>query len=279
MRTYEFPKTAFDARLTLVDSAQAFHWREWDGVFYSVSGGMALRVAPLGAGIRVDAPDDCPEDFVKRYFDLDRDYDAVARQYSDCPRAVEAFKRLPGLRILRQPPWEALVAFLLSQNNNTARIGKLVRALCERYGARHEAFGRTLYAFPEARALADAGAEALRALGAGYRAEYIAESARRVAEGFPLSALAGMSYDDARRKLQELPGVGPKVADCVLLFGCGHLSAYPVDVWVSRLSRAWLGIDGKNGVAVAEAARARFGPNAGILQQYLFHCARCELMT
>ncbi len=279
MRTYEFPKASFDARLTLVDSAQAFHWREWDGMFYSVSGGIPLRVAPLGAGIRVDAADDCPEVFVKNYFDLDRDYGAVAREFSDCPRADEAFKLLPGLRILRQPPWEALVAFLLSQNNNTARIGKLVRALCEGYGARHEAFGRALNAFPAPQALAAAGAEALRALGAGYRAEYIAESARRVAEGFPLETLGDMPYEEAHRKLMELPGVGPKVADCVLLFGCGHLSAYPVDVWVARLSRAWLGIDEKNGARVAETARARFGRNAGILQQYLFHCARCGLMT
>ena len=110
-------------------------------------------------------------------------------------------------------------------------------------------------------------------------AEYIAESARRVAEGFPLETLGDMPYEEAHRKLMELPGVGPKVADCVLLFGCGHLSAYPVDVWVARLSRAWLGIDEKNGARVAETARARFGRNAGILQQYLFHCARCGLMT
>jgi N-glycosylase/DNA lyase len=76
----------------------------------------------------------------------------------------------------------------------------------------------------------------------------------------------------------ELPGVGPKVADCVLLFGCGHLSAYPVDVWVARLSRSWLGLTGASGQALAENARARFGPHAGILQQYLFHCARCGLI-
>lgn len=185
---------------------------------------------------------------------------------------------LPGLRILRQPPWEALVAFLLSQNNNTVRIGKLVRAVCETFGARQAAFGRTLYAFPGPERLASAGAEALRALGTGYRAAYIEKTARMVADGFPLDALADMPYGDAHRRLMELPGVGPKVADCVLLFGCGHLSAYPVDVWVARLSRAWLGIDGKTGVALAEAARARFGENAGILQQYLFHCARLGLI-
>ena len=98
-------------------------------------------------------------------------------------------------------------------------------------------------------------------------------------DGFPLEELADMRYEDAHEKLLELPGVGPKVADCVLLFGCGHLSAYPVDVWVARLSRAWLGIDGKTGPDLARNARARFGPHAGILQQYLFHCARCGLMT
>jgi N-glycosylase/DNA lyase len=99
-----------------------------------------------------------------------------------------------------------------------------------------------------------------------------------VAAGFPLEALAGMAYGDARERLLELPGVGPKVADCVLLFGCGHLSAYPVDVWVARLSREWLALEGKTGRALAETARARFGPHAGILQQYLFHCARCGLI-
>ncbi len=278
MREFHFPDAAFDARLTLLDSAQAFHWQEWDGSYIAVSGGVPMRVTQLDAGIVVDAPEGCSEAFLRRYFDLDRDYSVIVREYGDCPCAEEAFTRLPGLRILRQPAWEALCTFLLSQNNNTARIGKLVRAMCTRYGARVEAFGREIYAFPEPEALSSAGAEALRALGCGYRAEYLAGTAQMVLEGFPLEELADMPYEDAREKLMELPGVGPKVADCVLLFGCGHLSAYPVDVWVARLSRAWLGIEGKTSRALADNARARFGPHAGILQQYLFHCARCGLI-
>ena len=278
MRIFYFSDAAFDARLTLRDSAQAFHWQERDGAFAAVSGGVPMRVRQEGLGISVEAPEDCPEEALRRYFDLDRDYLAVAGEFQDCPCAAEAFRRLPGLRLLRQPPWEALVTFLISQNNNTARIAKLVRAVCESFGGRVTAFGQTLYAFPSPEALASAGEDALRALGFGYRAGYLAESARRVAAGFPLEALAGMEYEDAHRKLMELPGVGPKVADCVLLFGCGHLSAYPVDVWVARLSREWLKLEGKTGQSLAETARARFGPHAGILQQYLFHCARCGLI-
>jgi N-glycosylase/DNA lyase len=276
MRVFSFPGVAFDARLTLLESAQAFHWRETNGGFVAVSGGVPMRVTQEDGCLRVEAPETCGEGFLRRYFDLNRDYSSIAREYGDCPSATEAFSRLPGLRILRQPPWEALVAFLLSQNNNTARIGSLVRAVCETFGARTDAFGQTLYAFPAPEALNAAGA--LRALGCGYRAEYLAETARRIADGFPLEELSGMAYEDACGMLLKLPGVGPKVADCMLLFGCGHLSAYPVDVWVARLSRAWLGLDGKSNAAIAKSARERFGPHAGILQQYLFHCARCGLI-
>ena len=279
MQNLRFPDADFDARLTLIDSAQAFHWRETaDGAFLAVSGGVPMRVTQRTRGIAVETPDGVSEAFVRRYFDLDRDYQAIVREYCDCAPAAEAFSRLPGLRVLRQPPWEALVAFLLSQNNNAARIGKLVCAVCEAFGERVEALGCALHAFPMPEALCEAGAEALRKLGCGYRAEYLENTARRVLEGFPLEGLQAMPYGEAREKLMELPGVGPKVADCVLLFGCGHLSAYPVDVWVARLSRAWLGLEGETPKAVSESARARFGPHAGILQQYLFHCARCGII-
>ena len=213
MREFLFPDAAFDARLTLIGSAQAFHWREEDGAFYAVSGSVPMRVKQMGEGIAVSAPEDCPEEALRRYFDLDRDYAAVSLEFADCPCAGDAFRMLPGLRILKQPPWEALISFILSQNNNTVRIGKLVRSVCERYGARVEAFGLTLHAFPEPEAVASAGAEAFRALGAGYRAEYLEGTARRVLDGFPLDALSGMPYEEARARLMELPGVGPKVAD------------------------------------------------------------------
>ena len=249
-----------------------------DGGYLSVSGGVPMRVTEKGGGLLVEAPETCGEKFLRRYFDLDRDYSLVAREFSSYPCAAEAFSLLPGLRILRQPPWEALVQFLLSQNNNARRIASLVHKVCEAFGMPVDAFGQTLFAFPTPQALADAGAEALRSLGCGYRAEYLEETARMVAGGFPLDALSGIPYEDARAQLQTLPGIGPKVADCVLLFGCGQMSAYPVDVWVRRLSCAWLGLDGKTNQEISRIARARFGPHAGILQQYLFHCARSGLM-
>ena len=116
--------------------------------------------------------------------------------------------------------------------------------------------------------------DALRALKVGYRAPYLIETARRVAEGFPLDALKDMPYDDARCLLMTLPGVGGKVADCVLLFGCGHSEAFPVDVWVQRLLRDWFGLECANRNALARQARAMLGEHGGIMQQFLFHAAR-----
>ena len=119
----------------------------------------------------------------------------------------------------------------------------------------------------------------LRDLKVGYRAPFLIETARRVLEGFPLDALRDMPLGEAHRLLTTLPGVGDKVADCVLLFGCGHAGAFPVDVWVDRLLRDWFGIACKSRVALAREARARLGEHAGIMQQFLFHAARTGAMA
>ena len=133
---------------------------------------------------------------------------------------------------------------------------------------------RRAVGFPGPEALAACTEEALRALRVGYRAPYLIGAARRALEGFPLDGLRDMPYDEAHARLTGLPGVGDKVADCVLLFGCGHASAFPVDVWVARLLRDWFGITGCSRPAMARRARALLGPHAGLMQQFLFHAAR-----
>ncbi|MGI6173811.1 MAG: hypothetical protein ACOYI8_07920 [Christensenellales bacterium] len=120
--------------------------------------------------------------------------------------------------------------------------------------------------------------EQLRALGVGYRAPYLIKTAQAVAEGFPLSDLRDTPYEKAHAMLKTLSGVGDKVADCILLFGCRHACAYPVDVWVERLSREWLGIEEKSLSKMREKARALLGEEAGVVQQYLFHCKRLNLL-
>ena len=265
-----------DLRLTLMDSAQCFHWQEVDSRFGAVLDGMPVWLLQTGEGIVAEGEADVPA--LRRYLDLDRDYAAIASEFDHIPAARQAVELFPGLRVLNQPAWEALVAFIISANNNVTRIRNLVHALLERYGEALDTPLGTLYAFPTPQRLAACGEEELRALKLGYRAPFLIGTARRVVEGFPLDALPLLPYDEGRRLLMQLPGVGGKVADCVLLFGCGHSEAFPVDVWVARLLKDWFGLERKNRDAMARQARQLLGPHGGIMQQFLFHAARVGAM-
>ena len=212
--------------------------------------------------------------FLRRYLDLERDYAALRKEFAPFPAALRAMDRFPGLRVLNQPAWETTLSFILSANNNILRIIGLVRALSERYGERVDTLAGPMYAVPDPGVLARTDEASLRALGAGYRAPYVLRTARMVADGFPLDALRDLPYEEARAALLRLPGVGDKVADCILLFGCGHTSAFPVDVWVERLLGDWFGMRAKTRPALKRMAMAAFGPHGGLMQQYLFHAAR-----
>lgn len=263
-----------DLRLVLIDSAQCFHWTELpDGSFASVVEGRPLRLWREADGVHAEG--DREASVIRHYLDLDRDYAAVAAEYSHVPPAKRAIELYPGMRVLNQPAWEALVQFILSANNNVGRIRGLVDALSRALGPEFEIGGEVLCGIPSPAMLLDCEEEELRALGAGYRASYLIGSALAVAEGFPLGDLGEMDYEDAHELLTALPGVGDKVADCVLLFGCGQTSAFPVDVWVERLLKSWFGIDcGGNRTKMMREARSRLGEHAGLLQQFLFHAAR-----
>ena len=261
-----------DLRLTLVDSAQCFRWTQLGDRFAAAFEDGPVWLWRSGRGIEAEGAFEARA--LRRYLDLDRDYAAVAGAYAHIPEARRAVELFPGLRVMNQPPWEALICFILSANNNVARIRGLTRALCERLGRRWEADGVALYGFPTPEALAACSEDALRTLKVGYRAPYLIETARRVAEGFPLEGLKDMPYDEAHGLLTSLSGVGDKVADCVLLFGCGHADAFPVDVWVARLLEGWFGLRRASRTAMARQARALLGENAGLMQQFLFHAAR-----
>lgn len=259
-----------DLQLTLMDSAQCFRWTR-DGERY----GCALDNGTVWLRREVDgihAEGDFDPAALRHYLDLDRDYAAVAAEYAHIPPARAAIERYPGLRVLNQPAWEALICFILSANNNVGRIRGLVDALCCTYGERRD----NLYTFPTPERLADATEDELRALRVGYRAPFLIETARRVRDGFPLEQLRDLPYPDALARLTTLPGVGDKVANCVLLFGCGHTSAFPVDVWVERVMREWFGMGCKSRTALCRESREKLGPHAGLMQQFLFHAARMD---
>ena len=263
---------SLDLQLALVDSAQCFHWRPLERGYAAVIGGAPVALMREEDGLHAEGGADLAA--LRRYLDLDRDYAEIAREYAHIPQARRAVELYPGMRVLNQPPWEALIAFILSANNNVARIRKLVEALCRELGPACELRGTVLYGFPTPEALAGCGEARMRALGVGYRAPYLIQTARRVLEGFPLDALGQMDYEAAHRALTTLPGVGDKVADCVLLFGCGQSSAFPVDVWVERLLKSWFGVSCASRKQMMSVARTQLGAHAGLLQQFLFHAAR-----
>jgi N-glycosylase/DNA lyase len=182
-----------------------------------------------------------------------------------------------GIAIMRQDPWECLISFVISAFNNIPKIRLSVEHLCRCFG---EGLPGEGYAFPTAARLADARLPALRACILGYRAPYVRAVARAVADGgVELSRLASLPYDEARGVLLALPGVGEKVADCVLLFSLGHHEAFPVDVWVQRgVQRAYFRSRRLTPGAIGSWARDRFGPLAGYANQHLFLAARSGSM-
>lgn len=260
-----------DLGLTLIDSAQCFRWTREGDSFGAVVNGNAIWLTETPDGVNAEGG---TRTFLRDYLDLNRDYAKIAREYAQIPIVRSAIEAYPGLRVMNQPVWETLVSFVLSANNNVSRIRKLCHALQTTLGERFDTPRGPLYAMPDPERIANCSEETLRKLGVGYRAPYLIQTARRVVDGFPLAQLSDMEYAEAHKKLVELPGVGDKVADCVLLFGCRHLEALPVDVWMARLIADWLGESEANRTRLARRAREILGKNAGIAQQFLFHAAR-----
>jgi len=251
---------------------QAFRFKPVkDGWWFGVVGDKPLLVRQKSDALELLSP--CEDEaFWTRYFSLDRDYGEVEAMLSADPKTAPAIACSAGMRILRQDPYETLISFVLSQNNNVKRIAGIIERLCEACGEKDVFMGIEYFAFPACEALAEATVRELEGLGTGYRAPYVIDCARKIRDGYDLNALKSLPFEQAKRELMTFRGVGPKVAECVMLFSLGFDTAFPVDVWVKRIS-AWL-YPGENGRAAARAAAQRFGSWAGVAQQYLFHYAR-----
>ena len=262
---------SIDLKLVLQDSAQSFSWKEVNGAFYGAVSGQPVKLWQNDDGIFAEGAD---VEFVRNYLDLNRDYGRISAEFAHVPCAMKAMQLYPGMRVLNQNAWEMVLSFILSANNNVSRIKTLVDKLSELLGEKYILDGVELYALPSPHALASAEEIDLRNIGVGYRAPYLKNTAKMVCEGFPIHSLGEMDYETAHKMLTSLPGAGDKVADCVLLFGCGHSCAFPVDVWVERLLKSWFGLENCSRKKMSSAARELLGDNCGIMQQFLFHAAR-----
>ena len=269
-----------DLVLTL-DSGQAFRWHhdgEWS---YGVIQGNLVGLKQEGTRLEVRSSLSDPERaeaVLRDYLRLDDDLETICAAINTDPYIGWSIDRYPGLRVLRQDPWECLVSFICSANSNIPRIRWTMNSLAREYGDPLELDGHTHHLFPKPEALAEAGEANLRALKMGFRAKYVAEAAEKVAAGdVKLWPLREASYEEAKETLMSLNGVGEKVADCVLLFSLDKMSAFPIDRWIRRAMEEWY-LDGaklnyKNGRIWSVE---RWGEYAGYANQYLFQLKRLE---
>jgi len=267
------------------DGGQAFRWnRQPDGTWLGLWSQHVVRLrhtteeriewsAPAASAPATGAA-------LATYVATDRDFAALAdtlpwRSDPHLARCIESF---PGLRILRQPFGETLLGFLCSATKQIVQIKQMLALLAQRHGALLIAADRTggppvptFHRLPTWPELAQIPETDLRACLLGFRARYIAETARFLAAhpGW-LEETETAPYAVAKERLCSLPGVGEKVADCVLLFGAGRLEAFPVDVWILKTLARRYGLDGWRTPHLAQFGRVHFGPLAGLAQQYLF---------
>jgi N-glycosylase/DNA lyase len=286
MKFIEIPASDFDLAMTL-DSGQVFHWEKAGNGFVGTIGncpvyieqdGNVLRakVASASSRSRLDRGQDAHAT-IASYFALDHPLAEICASFPDDPVMNAARQFCRGLRIIRQPKWECLVTFICSSMKQVAHIRQISLALRRRFGHQRSVGDHAVYTFPLAERIARASENDLRKCALGYRAKNLLMTARLVSSGkADLEAWSALSDADLREKLCALPGVGGKVANCVMLFAYERLRAFPIDVWIERVLKEQYFPRKKNvtKVRLREFSETYFGEHGGYAQQYLFHHTR-----
>lgn len=205
-------------------------------------------------------------DYFHNYFDLDRDYQLIKQQLKGLPFMQQAIDNGYGIRILNQQKFETLISFIISANNHIPRIKSIISRICSRLGNNMGEY----FAFPTPQQMEAVDEDFFTKIGAGYRAKYLAATARAVANGFDLQSLDNLDSASARKQLCTLMGVGNKVADCILLFGYHKQDVFPVDTWIKKVYTDIVGDGCTNNNLVNKRLLEIYGSNSGYAQQYLF---------
>ena len=263
-----------------MESGQAHRWKKSDGWYSGVVRGEFIQIRQKGQVVEFSSspsPEAAAASMLRDYFRLDDDIGAIYSDINRDSRVAAMVSKYPGLRILRTEPWECLVAFICSANNNIARIHQLMERMSDELGSPLQLTGQTRHTFPSPADLAEAGEGELRRLGLGFRAPYVDQASRAVLQGrLDLPALVRMPYPEAKAALMEMKGIGPKIADCIAVFSLEKLEAFPIDVWIRRALAEWYFPDQKTppDKELLAWAQDHFGRYGGYAQQYLFHGQR-----
>jgi N-glycosylase/DNA lyase len=290
----DLEKTPFNLDSTL-SCGQVFRWEKqgdwWHGVVDKAFVKVKQKVDTLQ--FETSPKSDVDAAFLSNYFRLDDDLPDIYSKIVKDKFVKAVVKKFYGLRLMRQEPWECLISYMCATNKNIPAIKNMIANLCKYFGEKIQTDGGESYAFPTPLSLAEASLRELRLCKLGFRAERVKNAAGLVSEGtFSLDGLKKLSYEEAKKKLMTLPGVGPKVADCVLLFSFCKLEAFPIDVWMKRIilefyadhfehafvERARVGKSPspREYKAISLFGRQYFGEYIGYAQEYLYHFRRCQ---
>ena len=269
---------------------QVFRWDRKGDWWYGVVGDRVFKIHQTNTELEFETAD---EKFVKYYFGLDDDLRKIRDRIGRDGNIKTALRKFWGLRIIRQDPWECLMSYICATYKSIAAIKQMLLKLAKEFGEKITLDGYDFYTFPTPEKLAKTTESGLAACGLGYRAKYILETSKKIYKSdFDLERLRKMPYQQAKKELLGLSGIGLKVADCVLLFSLGKLDAFPVDVWIKRALLRYYAEHFPNAFIekmanqeslsnsayerLNEFGRNYFGEYAGYAQEYLYHYERMQ---
>lgn len=278
MKEIELDVKCFNLKYTL-ECGQCFRWNKIDeNTYIGVVKDRVLKVRQEGNKIFIKSDkEENLEKVVRYYFDLDRDYEKLEKKIVLIDDNIaKAVKNTSGLRNLNQDFFEMLISYIISANNNIPRISKSVNEISKRYGKEIEFEGQRYYLFPTPDELRDVTIDEFRECGVGFRDKYIYKTVEKINnKEIDLEQMQKLDTEKLKAALLSLMGVGPKVADCILLFSCARQEVFPIDVWVQRIMRRlYYNNEEVSKNEILRYARENFGENAGIIQQHLFYNVR-----
>ncbi len=278
---------AFDLNFTLC-CGQVFRWTRKGEWWFGVVKNQVVKIHQVENELEFE---NASENLIRNYFGLNDDLEKIANSIGKDDYIRKALKQFEGLRIIRQDPWECLISFVCATYKSIAAIKHMLNNIAEKYGEKINFDGLDFYALPTIDKLANASENGLRECGLGYRAKYVHALSKKIRdEKINLEDLKNMPYLQAKKLLVTFPGVGFKVADCVLLFSLGKKEAFPIDVWVKRIMLRHYGhcfpeayvkklsshksLSNSEYEQLSVFGRNYFGEYAGYAQEYLYHYER-----
>ncbi|CEQ19273.1 DNA-3-methyladenine glycosylase family protein [Paraclostridium sordellii] len=263
----------------IFECGQCFRWKDQgDGSYTGVAKGRVINVFREGDTIYLKNTN--LEDFNniwKDYFDLDTDYSKIKNELRNMDEYLEKATEFGwGIRLLRQDPWEMIISFIISSNNRIPMIQKAIKNLSREYGTYIGSYeGEDYYDFPTPQQLSKASIEEIRACSTGFRDKYIKSTTEEVIKNNDdVYSYRNLSTEDCIKELLKFNGIGPKVGDCIALFGMQKYDTFPVDVWVKRVMQEFYVEDDMSLPKIRKYAIDKFGDLSGFAQQYLFYYAR-----